>query len=1211
MNVSIPFDQTLNNIAKHITSDSFHDGLGNIIENALYSTCITEDNSHTHTDENSFLYQILGLNYENEIFTIPEDRVSFVKDYYEFKSVKNIDDLGNPGQLSVLEGITGGNLLIDFAFSKTINKFFKITKDLFEFNIYQNHFSQYDPAPKQTLSENKEIGQELPKGVTSGSKTLFIDETGKTIVGYIINKEKELLISTTNDLMECSNISVTSKELETPLQLMGTFFDEIRGYKGNNAFLILLDHNTNKAILYDKQSASKKTNDISRLKSSDINEVYTLIKESSSQRDNVFIQLKNKIKSILTSKKNTSSHAVAKYSGDTGQVLSCFLPLPDDIRDNDKKKLTGIITHDRLLLARALMSGVDIVIWHKEGPFTIFTRKDKKNPEVVINNYISELNNLYYKEKCIEILLKPLIPLIQKKILRIFKIINDEIKSETLLLSSDEPLLLTATNAKIIENMYNKLFYIAHYLNPILKSISLLLKVIPKIEILEEIETLSQDENIENYIVLYKLIINNKKKDIILPKKTTNIFKRLLTKKKEQESKIIEEATIIREKVLSEVTTIPESIEEPTEAKINDYVSKINSKRKLLDLLSIQSLEIIHEFLFELEKLEIDNKEVNKLCKKKITDKPLYFISRGISERNIKKLNYDNCGFKDIIYFIETLNDIETDLEIMPLINELRTLYNNSISNILSKLDVFKVYNSNYHLVNVMKSVYNEYKILVMSGGKIPSLLGETYVTQQIKNIFPTYDDDVNYSEKIIKSVPTILEKQDEKSKKDIVKSAPTILEKSTKKVIQEPEIDTTISLSILGKEYLPNENICINTLIINQLIILQSEIIFINENIQKFLFKNIPILKDIVYNIKLWEKYFNYNGYIFNNNFSDILTNKIGGKRKLYKQRGGVNEYYKDITFELNITNMKLFNDINLEKFMFLVLTLQDISGNNDEIKNYYNNSVLNMILENDELEEIKINKFNKSINTYLENLNKFVLEIKEVDIIENLIYQYNILNTFKEIVEIDYNIFKEALKKSETERTSRDNRIIQQYQEKIYKHTMWLEERTNIFQTNGADGSGIKFLFNDFNGYQDDYDNIIVKNAYHIVLQKFQEIISQSSRHTKKILQKQIYPALETTFVEIEKLISHINNLIEEYYKSDVSEPESIAIKPILTEEAVATLKRKRGGGKKTIKYKKNKNKKNTINKKKYNKKNKTKKYYKKNRNIKKQTKNKKNRK
>jgi hypothetical protein len=1132
---------------------------------------------------------------------------------------------------SVLDGITGGNLVIDFAFSKTINIFLRKVKEGGErvtFNIYQNHFSEYDPAPKQTLSDNKKIGDYLSSGITLGSKTLFNDGSNHMIAGYIKNEDEELIVTTTTDLMECSKETVISTQLETPLQLMGTYFNEIRGYKGDSAYLILVDQTSNKAILYDKQSASKKTNDISKLNSVDINDIYTLIKSDTTRTSvNFFTDFKNKIKSILSARKASPSHAVAKYSGDTGQVLSCFLPLPNEIDVTDKQKLTGIITHDRLLLARALMSGVDIVIWHKEGPLSIFVRKDRKNPEVVKENYKSELSNLYYKEKCIEILLKPLILFIEKKLENIFTLINETIKEIVV----EQP--ISSEKVKEFDNLYNKIFYIAHHLNPIFKSISSLIKALPEIDddIMKEIlvddiskvaptyDTMIEssaddiiegepaDEIIEKNIILYKLIVSNKEREISIPSKKTNIFKRLFMRKSLTDKVIRIQAEQARETILSKLKKKMISIPEG----INDLANLIIAKRRSLDLLSIQSLEIIHEFLFELNEDKFNTLNISKFAKKKITDKPLYYVSRGVGQRNKKKLNYDNCGFKEIIYLLETLYLFDNNSnKIEKNIINFRVNYISLIENIINVLNQFNGFNSNQDIVNVMKEVYKAYKYnssIVMVGGRTPLSSNELLT---IQSIFPNYNEDIKYTEHLIKSAPPIVREPKEDAKKNIIKSAPPIVrepkEDAKKDIIKD-------SISIFGKEYKPNENVCIDTLIINELITLQSEIFYLNDNVQKFLFESIPSLNNFVNNIDLWDNYLNYNGYVLNDTLIDLSTIKTGGKHKLHQQKGGQMEFYKDATFELNITNTKFFDDKNLEKLIFLILSLQDISGNDKEIKDFYYNCILNKEVLREETytemtdetdiemtdetdiemraEKKTIDKFNNFISNYLLKLRDYISKLEKISIRENIIYQLEILNVFTQLIAIDYENYQVSYTKEESLRSSRDNRIIANYKYEIDKHIIWLKKRTNIFQEGGGGGGGSQFIFDTFTGFHDisgvntNKDNEKIYSAYNIVLSRVQGILDITD--ISNIINTTLDYSDYKKTLELEEEIKKLQSPIEE-------------LKRKRDEPIIQVSKRQQRGGKYTIKNKRNRKNKKTLNKKKqYNKNRKTTKNVKKNKN------------
>ena len=144
---------------------------------------------------------------------------------------------------------------------------------------------------------------------------------------------------------------------------MGTYFNEYRGSINGKPYLILTDPTSDISRIYDEKSASKAG--LQALTNTEIIEINNKIKESESEDGIV-----NKILDVIRGKEKIPMYAVAKYSGDTGQVLCTLMDNP--ISDS----LFGNITHDKLFFARCLLNGVDMAIMHSEESFTIALRRD-------------------------------------------------------------------------------------------------------------------------------------------------------------------------------------------------------------------------------------------------------------------------------------------------------------------------------------------------------------------------------------------------------------------------------------------------------------------------------------------------------------------------------------------------------------------------------------------------------------------------------------------------------------------------------------------------------------------------------------------------------------------------------------------------------------------------------------------------------------------
>ena len=297
-----------------------------------------------------------------------------------------------------------------------MNRYFKVFRGLgFSVHVVETHYTKYDPATKPFVDKEydamrKVSGSEiycLKPGVSLSDRSLSKSKDKKTLISpgaielisdkndtekttniyWWLDTRDDIKTSYVSDKLNCPGYDtmLNVNDLTTPFQLMATNYIENRGYtKGGTPFLTLTHPKTKVTSMYDKESSSKNGNK-NKINGDTIRELksHLTIAESNSERASasgrdktpIWTTFIRNLKGLFRGKSSGTTHAVAKYSGDTGQVLSSFLPklIPNS--------LVGNITHDRLFWARCLLNGVEVAIIHHKRRFTIAIRGDVERSE--------------------------------------------------------------------------------------------------------------------------------------------------------------------------------------------------------------------------------------------------------------------------------------------------------------------------------------------------------------------------------------------------------------------------------------------------------------------------------------------------------------------------------------------------------------------------------------------------------------------------------------------------------------------------------------------------------------------------------------------------------------------------------------------------------------------------------------------------------------
>lgn len=381
------FDYSKIILADHILSDSHHDGTKDI-EKALYKKC---DEYSEHSSENVFLKKI-GINYIDGSFSyIEKENENNKYSIYNFNNIVEYVNLEIPDEFreeyidckNKLESIVQPiNLINDFAHAKIINTFFKLF-DFAEFNIVRNVFTECDPAPKPVIRSNIKKNQQLDASYSIGLRKLIgdgnqpltsiagvRDNIGEKNILYTV-KASENLFNCEGNIGELGDIGNTMN-LETPLQLSAINYDVNIGMLKDKGFLSITSLITKDTTIYDSKSSAKSGfNSYESLTNNDIIKIEKIIREAETAEE-----IPRKLFEINNKKKSNATNAVAKYLGDTYQALSAFIENQEDEGTN------GIVTHDRLLVAKSIMSQV---------PFILYWNGLYNSVSIFINNdYVSD-----------------------------------------------------------------------------------------------------------------------------------------------------------------------------------------------------------------------------------------------------------------------------------------------------------------------------------------------------------------------------------------------------------------------------------------------------------------------------------------------------------------------------------------------------------------------------------------------------------------------------------------------------------------------------------------------------------------------------------------------------------------------------------------------------------------------------------------------------
>ena len=453
-------------LASFIRTDSKHDGMKGI-EKALYNNCVEISSK---IDENKFLERYCNLKYDSGIFNFIEGD-SIDNQYKLFNLALNDDNIlifekGEEGKdelNAVLTSINNPiNLVIDFAFSRLVNKLFKIYPYT-HFNIIRNVFTDFDPAQKPIIINNIGKGEALESGSSEGLIKLINKDDTTSIVGIInnIDNKKLYTIRRNPNLFDChkpidnqANFENTI-QLDTPLQLSAINLEQNIGMIGGKAFLTLTNPNTQDITIYDSKSAAKSGFDAFQLLSiDDIKNIKAFIVTDNNSG----------INGIIETKKTDTTNAVAKYLGDTNQVLSTILSKPIV----QPEETNGIITHDRLLVAKSILSGVPFILFCNAtyNRISIFINNgilsdDIRNKQI-INSVLQQVLKSIIQQK----ILSQMIPIILNKANEIFVIGIDKIttlnKTINTLTNSSEDIIESFAVYNSINNIYKDLVALSY-----------------------------------------------------------------------------------------------------------------------------------------------------------------------------------------------------------------------------------------------------------------------------------------------------------------------------------------------------------------------------------------------------------------------------------------------------------------------------------------------------------------------------------------------------------------------------------------------------------------------------------------------------------------------------------------------------------------------------------------------------------------------------
>ena len=425
-------NQYTNYIARHVTGDSYHDLKNENIKKALYYNCNILD---VTKDENNLVSKLTNYIFEDGKFSIHEDKVDdddtkydlFVIDLSGTFNNKNDADVGISNELLLIDlrkafdEISGTiYFLIDFCSGRILRNLF-ITLPEKELCIMNSIFGLYDPAPKACIPMDLNKGDlvdHLKKNSCnsiSSIKEIINDGTGLALASLrdTISNKKTYSYSPV-DLFNCSTEpdkvkkgnEINEENLTTPLQLSGINFKITVGIVGSKAFVILTDKQGNKTI-YDSKSSSKAG--FNAFDNLTVDEFKTILDKFQTG------EINGGVLDISTIKENRTdtTNAVAKYIGDTNQVLSVFLK-PDK---GEHSGTNGIITHDRLLVVKAIMTNVPVILYWNiaSNKVSVFINKSSRNTEYMIKSVRNRIITNIMKHIIQKVVLKPYIETIKNE----------------------------------------------------------------------------------------------------------------------------------------------------------------------------------------------------------------------------------------------------------------------------------------------------------------------------------------------------------------------------------------------------------------------------------------------------------------------------------------------------------------------------------------------------------------------------------------------------------------------------------------------------------------------------------------------------------------------------------------------------------------------------------------------------------------------------
>ena len=425
-------NQYTNYIARHVTGDSYHDLKNENIKKALYYNCNILD---VTKDENNLVSKLTNYIFEDGKFSIHEDKVDdddtkydlFVIDLSGTFNNKNDADVGISNELLLIDlrkafdEISGTiYFLIDFCSGRILRNLF-ITLPEKELCIMNSIFGLYDPAPNACIPMDLNKGDlvdHLKKNSCnsiSSIKEIINDGTGLALASLrdTISNKKTYSYSPV-DLFNCSieldkvkkGNEINEENLTTPLQLSGINFKITVGIVGSKAFVILTDKQGNKTI-YDSKSSSKAG--FNAFDNLTVDEFKTILDKFQTG------EINGGVLDISTIKENRTdtTNAVAKYIGDTNQVLSVFLK-PDK---GEHSGTNGIITHDRLLVVKAIMTNVPVILYWNiaSNKVSVFINKSSRNTEYMIKSVRNRIITNIMKHIIQKVVLKPYIETIKNE----------------------------------------------------------------------------------------------------------------------------------------------------------------------------------------------------------------------------------------------------------------------------------------------------------------------------------------------------------------------------------------------------------------------------------------------------------------------------------------------------------------------------------------------------------------------------------------------------------------------------------------------------------------------------------------------------------------------------------------------------------------------------------------------------------------------------